>query len=348
MKRGRDERIADLRRLLAAARALHADRERLAPDIAQETGLSLQGEELGYESLEREASDGDLSAIVAGAGDARHVLVVLSANVFVAPLRALVLARAAAGVVTVRASPRGSIVAGALVQAAADPAIGLVEEERDVARSGADEIHVYGRTETVAAVRARAGSGVLVRGHASGMGAAWITAASAAPSPWRPKAVSRDVATFDQRGCLSSAGGPGRRRGRPRPAVRGGARRKARGLGGQGAARTARRRRGRAEATRWRQTMAFAGQVREGRENVVAVASGPAAPIPPPGRHLLVLATATPADAGAWLGAHGRFIVSVGSEDPRAAASIAPAHVRVSLLGRMQLPALDGPVDRRR
>jgi hypothetical protein len=47
------------------------------------------------------------------------------------------------------------------------------------------------------------------------------------------------------------------------------------------------------------------------------------------------------------VGAFARFVVAIGSDDPQAAAAIAPEHARVSPLGRMQLPPLDGPVDRR-
>ena len=42
-----------------------------------------------FESLEKEASDAELRSLVDAAGQADHVHVVLSANVFIAPLRAL-------------------------------------------------------------------------------------------------------------------------------------------------------------------------------------------------------------------------------------------------------------------
>src|SRR5579884_866613 len=102
MTRGTDERIADVRRLLSAARAVYDGRARLSGELARSTGLTPEGVELGFSCLEREAADDDLRALVAAAGDASDVHVVLSANVFVAPLRALAVARAASARVTVR------------------------------------------------------------------------------------------------------------------------------------------------------------------------------------------------------------------------------------------------------
>jgi hypothetical protein len=40
-------------------------------------------------------------------------------------------------------------------------------------------------------------------------------------------------------------------------------------------------------------------------------------------------------------------VLAVGSDDPQRAQAIAPDHARLDLLGRMQHPPLDGPVDRR-
>ncbi|HEY6460438.1 MAG TPA: proline dehydrogenase, partial [Polyangiaceae bacterium] len=182
------ERVADVRRLLLAARAVHAGRERLAPAVAASTGLSPQGVELGFDSLEQDATDAQLGSLVAGAGDAPHVHVVLSANVFVAPLRALVLARAASSSVSVRPSPRDPVLTRALVAAAGDPAI-VVTGERDVSRTPRGEVHVYGRDATIAAVRAEVPPGVTVRGHGAGMGVAVVSAACDAEVAARALAV---------------------------------------------------------------------------------------------------------------------------------------------------------------
>ena len=93
-----------MRRLIEVARAVVTGRERFAEAVGRHTGLSAQGVELGFESLECDAGEADVRSLVARAGHATQVHVILSANVFVAPLRALAIARAAAERVTVRPS----------------------------------------------------------------------------------------------------------------------------------------------------------------------------------------------------------------------------------------------------
>jgi hypothetical protein len=336
-----DDRMADVRRLLAAARAVHADRARLAGRIAASTGLTPQGVELGFASLELDATDDELRALVAAAGDAPHVHVVLSANVFVAPLRALALARAAAPVVTVRPSPRDPVLTEALVAAAGDRSLVLVED-RDVAHAGAGEVHVYGRDRTIAEVRAQVRSGVRVRGHGAGMGVAVVS--DAVDLAQAAGAVAFDVAAFDQRGCLS-----------PRVAFVVGDETRAAAFAqathealaafGERVPRGSLSDDERSEAARWRDLAAFAGGLRAAEDHAVALFPGlDAAALPPPGRHLVVVAIPTVAALEATLRPMAPYVVAVGSDDPRAPA---PAHARRSSLGAMQRPPLDGPVDRR-
>jgi hypothetical protein len=353
--RSLDDRLADVRALLRVADAVYARRVALAPALVASTGLSPEGVELGFESLERDASDEDLRRLVHAAGDARHVHVVLSANVFVAALRAMALAIAAAPRVTIRPSPRDPVIARALVEAGADRiAAGVaLTDERDVAKVGADAVHVYGRDETIDAVRSRAPGGSTVVGHGAGMGVAWITGAGALEDS--AARLAHDVATFDQRGCLS-----------PRIAlVEGDAVRAhefASALHQCLAVLDARVPRGtldaeeRAEAVRWRDAIAFAGRVWTGEGHVVGLADGASLALPPPGRHVQVVAVADVTSATgatrvselrAILAPFASAVVAVGSDDPARAAAVAPPHARVSRLGRMQRPALDGPVDRR-
>jgi hypothetical protein len=341
MTRSRDARAADVRRLLVASRALHASRSTLAPRIAADTGLTLAGVELGFESLERDASAADLSALLDAAGDARHVHVVLSANVFVAPLRAIALARAAGAVVTVRPSPRDPTLARALLELARDPDVTLLEE-RDVAQIPATRIDVYGRDGTIAAVRARARGGVGVRGHGPGLGVAVV---GAAPLATAAGSVAVDVAAFDQRGCLS-----------PRVVLVVGGLPRAEAFAEElhAALRTlgARVPRGTLlatedrEASRWRDAVTFAGRLLAGVDHAVAVLPSvlPAA-IPPPGRHVLVVPVSPAGGVAAAMAPFARHVVAVGSDDPDVPA---PSHARRSPLGAMQRPPLDGPVDRRR
>ena len=342
MNRSVDDRAVALKRLLAAARVVHGERCRIAPQLARTTGLSPEGVELGFASLELEATEAELRALIARAGSARHVHVILSANVFVAPLRALAIARAAAGRVTVRPSPRDPVLVRAIVDATGDDTTTIVAD-RDVASLAADEIHVYGRDETVAAVRERARPGVAVRGHGAGMGVAVITdGAELAPAA---DLLAADVLPFDQRGCLS-----------PRVAfvegdahralsfasllderLRDHGRRVPRGILGDDEA---------SEARRWLDTMAFAGRVWTGDGHAIALGkAGAPLAIPPAGRHVYVAPS-----GGHWslgLGPIARFVVAVGSDDPARVRNDVPGHVRVSELGRMQRPPLDGPVDGR-
>lgn len=343
MTRDARERIVDVERLLSAARAVHGGRATLAPRIARFTGLSPEGVELGFESLEREATQDELRALVASAGHAEHVHVILSANVFTAPLRALAIARAAADRVTVRASTREPELARALVDAADDAAISLVDE-RDAGAIAADEVHVYGRDATIASVRASARGTVVA--HGPGMGVAVITAA--ADPMAAAGALAADVVPFDQRGCLS-----------PRIAVVEGdperalsfARRLDDALAGWGerVPRGSFRPEESEENVRWRETMAFAARLWEGAGHTVAlVPSDSPLCIPPPGRHVLVLHESTLDACAARLAPVARFVVTVGTDDPHAVERVAPAHSRVTRLGTMQHPPLDGPVDRRR
>jgi hypothetical protein len=345
VERTAEERIHDVRCVLDAARVVHARRASLAAEIARATGLSPQGVELGFESLERDAGDDELRALVARCGDAPRVHVILSANVFVAPVRAIAVARAAAPRVTVRPSSRDPTLTRALVDAlaaAGDDSVAL-EVDRDVASIAAGEIHVYGRGETVAAVKARAH--VLVRAHGPGMGIAAVSSKSGLGEA--VDGLAADVVAFDQRGCLSPrvalvAGDPARAasfaallhdrlqdwsnrvpRGSLSPEER-------------------------ADAARWLDAAAFTGECRTGVGHAVALAP-PDAPlaVPPPGRHVLVAGAPTLADAFGRIAPFARFVVAVGSDDPSRVAAVTPARARVLRLGGMQRPPLDGPVDLR-
>jgi hypothetical protein len=125
-----------------------------------------------------------------------------------------------------------------------------------------------------------------------------------------------------------------------------------------------------AEARRWRETMAFAGELLEGRDHAVAFACdrvrgthGTSWWVPPPGRHVLVMADALFDDRVAQVAPIAPFVVAIGTDDavrlrallggiigPLHASSASTASrspIRFSALGRMQHPPLDGPVDLR-
>ena len=343
MSRTRQERVSDVRRLLRAAQQVYAQRSSLVSDLTRATGLSPEGVELGFASLERDATDDEIASLVGAAGDVRHVHVVLSANVFVAPMRALALARAAAPRVTVRPSPRDPVIARALVEAAGDDGISLVEE-RDVGAIEADAIHVYGRDATIAEVSARARSGTIVRGHGAGLGVAMIS--PTADLGASAEALSLDVVAFDQRGCLS-----------PRVAVVvGDAERAASFAAALDAALTDLGRRiprgtlldaERQEAVHWCDTLAFAGRLWRGPQHAVGLDPGAGLVIPPTGRHVLVVSSDDRAGVAARIAPIRSSVVTAGSDDPSLAQAVAPAHARTARLGAMQRPPLDGPVDLR-
>jgi Acyl-CoA reductase (LuxC) len=363
MNRSVDERVRDVTRWLEAARDVYQRRGELAPAIARSTGLSPEGVALGFDSLERDATPAELRELVARAGDATHVHVILSANVFVAPLRAIAMARAASGRVTVRPSPRDPTLTRALVAAANDAAVSIVDE-RDPAALEADRIDVYGRDETIAHVRSAARPGVTVRGHGAGLGVAFVSLPSSvspaslahggmgAPEPLgaidaAAEALAADVVPFDQRGCLS-----------PRLALVEGtvaeAEAFAAALSDRLAAWGARVPRGslgeeeRAESVRWGEALAFAGRVWRGEHHVVGLASpGMPLAIPPAGRHVLVVPIASVPEARVLLATIERFVVTVAANAPERLAAVAPPGARHARLGQMQRPGLDGPVDRR-
>jgi acyl-CoA reductase-like NAD-dependent aldehyde dehydrogenase len=340
MMRTDREKIAAVRRLLEAARRVRARGDTIRDALAFTTGLSRAGIELALtEHLEVDASEDEIARLVACSGDAPRVHVILSANVFVAPLRAIAIARAASDRVTVRPSRREPVFARALVEEARDPAI-VLEETRAPEEVDAGEIHVYGRDETIEDVRKRAKPGVRVRGHGAGMGIAVVS--PGADLCCSAELLARDVVAFDQRGCLS-----------PRVAFVVGDRARAdtfaEALDAALASWQLRVPRGAldevAEARRWIDAMTMSGRPRCSADHAVAV--GEAMLVPPPGRHVLVVPAPAGADARAALAHFSRWIVAVGSDDPDVARAIAPPHARVSALGAMQKPPLDGPVDLR-
>ncbi len=344
------ERIRDVRIVQAAARHVVDRRAELVPRLVASTGLSREGVELALtHHVELDATDADLAQLVAGAGDSPRVTVVLSANVFVGALRAIALARAAAVDVIVKPSRRDPAFALALIEAAAaagDAHLHVVEE-LDIAAVDEGEIHVYGHDATVAEIQRKARPDVRVRGHGSGMGVAWVAAGDERAFATAARDLAADVVAFDQRGCLS-----------PRVALVEGDQARAEAFAATvhealehlGAVVP----RGplppdvAAEAARYADTMTYACRAFVGTQHVVGIApAGAPLALPPPYRHLHVASAGSRASASALLAPLAKGIVAVGSDDLAGARTLAPAWARVSRLGAMQRPPLDGPVDLR-
>ena len=344
MTRSSAERARDVRAILSAARRVASRADAVASELSASTGLSPAGVRLALaEHLETDASDDEIASLVAAAGDAATVHVILSANVFVGALRAIALARAAAPAVTVRPSRRDPWFARALVEELADPAVRIHDEAPE--RIVAGEIHVYGRDATIAAVRAAARPAVRVVGHGAGMGVAWIGPADELAAA--AEALARDVVPFDQRGCLS-----------PRLALVAGDFARASAFGARLAERLAAWEvtvpRGvfaadeAAERARWLATFAFAGETHaEGAFAVAVAPEGAPLVVPVPGRNVHIAPVPDASAAARALAPIAGVIVAFGANDLDAARLVAPVHARLSPLGRMQRPPLDGPVDGR-
>ncbi len=334
--RGLEARAADVRRLLDAGKRVAADASMIEP-LVRSTGLSREGVELGLSRhLETSATEEEIAALVRAAGDAPSVHVILSASVFVAPLRAAALALAASERVTIKPSRREPHFTRALLAALDDPRLTLSAALHGDLGEG--ELHVYGRDDTIAAVRAAARPGVRVRGHGNGLGVALVTGEHASAA----SALAWDVVVFDQRGCLS-----------PRVAfVTGDTARFARELRDALEALAARVPRGGLEQSEaadlvlWASTASYAGTLLQGDSCAVAVMEQLA--IPPTGRHVLVVPIASLDELRVRLAPIERVTITIGSDAPHdVVRGLGPAHARLARLGEMQRPPLDGPVDLR-
>ncbi len=343
MPRTVEQRIADVRALLAAAGEVVRARSEIEEAIALSTGLTREGVELALtRHLELDATDAELRTLVVQAGDAPSVAVILSANVFVGALRAIAIARAASTDVVVRPSRRDPVFARALIEAAADASLRL-DESLDVGSLTRGELHVYGHDRTIAELRARAPSGVRLLGHGAGLGVSWISGSASIHDAGR--ALAADVVAFDQRGCLS-----------PRIVLVEGDAARAdafadtlhRALSASAVRRGKLPPEERAASERYLTTMAYAGRVLTGAEHAIGIAPADAALVAAPSyRHVHVVPCANAEVARQLLAPLVRGVVAVGSDDVEGARRIAPPWARLSPLGEMQRPRLDGPVDRR-
>jgi hypothetical protein len=177
------------------------------------------------------------------------------------------------------------------------------------------------------------------------MGVAWLSSAASLESSAR--GLAEDVVVFDQLGCLS-----------PRIAFVEGDIARADAFAAALHAELERLDllvpRGevpaeeRATCDRYVATMTYACRALVGTGHAVGIAP-PGAPmvVSPAYRHVHVAACASKADAKALIDPIVRSIVAVGSDDEASARELAPRWARLSSLGRMQRPPLDGPVDQR-
>jgi acyl-CoA reductase-like NAD-dependent aldehyde dehydrogenase len=327
-------------RLLAAARRASAAAESrgLVSAIAESTGLSPAGVRFGFRVLETDPPASDLAALHAAAHSAESVHVILSANVFVAPLRAIAWALALSPRVTVRPSRRDPHLALALHAEA--PELFTLTPERAPSEVESGEVHAYGHADSLARIRAALRPGVRMWAHGPGMGVGVV--GSDADLALAAAALAEDVVLFDQRGCLS-----------PRVVLALGTARRAEAFAFELASaldaldacvpRGALSDDEREEAARWTDALTYGGDLITGRACRIGVSR--TLLVPPTGRHVLVVPctreeaphlTASLAPATTVLGATSDELFV-----------LAPPHARRARFGRMQRPPLDGPVDLR-
>ena len=331
-------------------------REALCERLVSSTGLSPSGVEWALDGcLELQPTADELASLAGSVRPSERAHVILPANVFVAAHRALALALAAAPRVFVKPSRRDP----ALVEALSREAPQLFERVSELEVRAGDQVWAYGSDTTLDALRATLPAGAILHVHGSGFGVAVVDfAGTHAPDPAAQRrvalAIAEDTACFDQRGCLS-----------PRLVLAlGGSERVARFgvlLAECLVELEKRLPRGRlaegelAEARWYRECAACFGTLHDtGRGAVnlgldlVDLSGQTALPIdiPPPGRHLELLAVSRLEPALSGL---RRWVTAVGCSDEALEGRV--RHVlpraRVGPVGSMQRPPFDGPVDRR-
>jgi hypothetical protein len=357
-----EDRKERVRAVVQAARRLADPHDPLGVEarraLPAATGLSEASVEHSLSRhLETSVAPSDLAKLVVRAGAAPRVHVVLSANVFTGVVRAVALAVAAAPSVLVRPSSREAVLAPLLRRALVEQGDAAPFELSERLEPGpGDHVHVYGRSETIAAIRASCPAGVTVRGHGPGFGIGFVSAAphgetgSAVDLATLASRLSWDIVPFDQRGCMS-----------PRLAFVDGSREDAEHFASCLAAELESREkevpRGplteheRRDAAIYRQTLQAVGQYREAGGGAVGLdVEARAIMLPPSGRFFHVARVASADSLAQLLSPYRGAVTCVGVPAPGQhtldLAAVVPG-ARILPLGEMQRPPLDGPVDLR-
>ena len=202
-----DSRIDRILSLVAAAQTISDSHsplgKRARVELQRETGLSHAGVDYALaHCLEHHVSRGTLTGLVKTQKRLPRSHVLLSANVFTAAFRAIVLGLCQSENVQVRASRRAETFPR-LLHEASEGAFDLVAELHP---EPGESFWVYGSTDTIKTLRQTLPSGVKFHAHGPGMGAAVFKEHLHYQSPDLPPAVAalaRDIIPFDQRGCLS-------------------------------------------------------------------------------------------------------------------------------------------------
>jgi hypothetical protein len=316
--------------------------ERARRELPELTGLSLQGVEHGLSCcLETRPSEHELERLLSSVGAASGASVLLSANVFVAALRAIALALASSENVVVRASRREHLMAELLLEAS-DGAFSLTDE---LTPSAGDHVWAYGTDDTMAELRRTLPRGVVLHAHGAGIGVAFVEGGD--PLSGAARALAEDMVAFDQRGCLS-----------PRIAFVKGEVDEVRAFADELASALAeietRIPRGKLAAEeaaaerRFRDALSYAGELIAAGSGALGIdVDGRLAIVAPVGRNLtIVRAFELERQLRPLAGMIAAAGVAERSELAASVSELLPA-ARLSPLGQMQRPPFDGPVDRR-
>jgi hypothetical protein len=346
-------RLERVRRLLDCARALTDAgselRKQALLSLPRVTGLSEQNVVWALDhALEINAADDDLARLCASTPVAPRAHVLLSANVFVAALRAIAIGLACAPSVFVKPSRREPEMVRLLAQAAP----GQFEVVEALDPTAGDHVWAYGSDETMAQLPRAWPEGVTLHAHGSGFGVVALDASdlgTIGTIDELARELAVDVAAFDQRGCLS-----------PRVVVVHENTRGTELLWRALALAMAERERAiplgtlttqeRAQVRRFRDTLCMVGRVLPAGSGLVSLETQPLPSwiLPPIGR---VLHVRTATDAIAELRAQSSAITTIGVSGSNGGWA-ARLHqelptARIAAVGSLQCPALDGPVDLR-
>ncbi len=339
------ERRARVERLLEAARVLadgtSSPGRALRSRLLETCGLSAPVIELGISRcLETRAAPEHLAELLRSTPEAPRAHVLLSANVFVAALRAIALAVASSEHVQVRASRRDPALAEALHALAPE----LFELTTALSPQSGEQLWAYGTDATLAEVRKSLPRGVWLHAHGSGMGAVVVDATAQTNPVTDARAIALDTVLFDQRGCLSPrvvcvVGAPAQVKVLAQ-ALAGELTTLERELPpGPRSAEEA------AEARKNRDAATYAFELFDAGSGWVSLSEKVV--VPAPGRRLHVIRAADPVHALAGLSAHVTCIATNARSALLAQLGAAFGGARLVTLGEMQRPPLDGPVDRR-
>ena len=326
-------------------------------DLHQSIALSPEGVELALrELLETNPTEGELAALVEGTEPAERCQVVLSANVCIGALRAIALGVASAPVVHVKASRRDPTLARMFVRELATQerfcsADGQIYATDPLRAQPGDLVYAYGSDETLASIAGALPVGATLIGHGSGFGIAVVGERSDLEST--ASLLAEDVAPFDQRGCLS-----------PRLVLVEGGVERARLFAsaldvslGEIAQRIPRGRLDESEVreiARYVELMRAAGEVLVGASHVVGFDPDPEGVWLGPACRVVHVLPMEAIRVSNLLAPVARHVANLGvtpeADEPGhllAALRLICPGARTSRLGRMQRPALDGPVDLR-